>query len=136
MDLNEYIGLAIRTESSIEMVKVNTRLNHGVVGIVTEAGELIEAMQNDDMVNVKEETGDILWYLAILMDELSLNFDDLSALSTKSDDVASVNETVLRIAVEASKLLDDLKKQIYYNDDLDLTSFEKKVANIFDLTKF
>ena len=40
MNLNEYIGLSIRTESSIEMVKVNTRLNHGVVGIVTEAGEL------------------------------------------------------------------------------------------------
>jgi NTP pyrophosphatase (non-canonical NTP hydrolase) len=51
-------------------------LIHGIVGIVTEAGELAEIAYNKlnkgdafeiDVVNVKEECGDILWYMARLM---------------------------------------------------------------------
>lgn len=46
---------------------------HAVIGICTEAGELLEAMYNHkwkgeefDVVNAKEEIGDIFWYMAIL----------------------------------------------------------------------
>ena len=40
---------------------------HGVIGILTEAGELMEGLSNKpDMVNIKEEIGDIFWYVAIL----------------------------------------------------------------------
>ncbi len=45
---------------------------HGVIGIATEAGELLEAMRDAingnalDRVNVKEEIGDVKWYAAIL----------------------------------------------------------------------
>jgi len=46
---------------------------HAVIGVCTEAGELLEAMYNHkwkqkefDLVNAKEEVGDIFWYLAIL----------------------------------------------------------------------
>lgn len=46
---------------------------HAVIGICTEAGELLEAMYKSkwkqegfDLVNAKEETGDIFWYMAIL----------------------------------------------------------------------
>lgn len=45
---------------------------HGVVGLATEAGELLENMRDVlagkplDRVNVKEEVGDAKWYMAIL----------------------------------------------------------------------
>lgn len=46
---------------------------HAVIGICTEAGELLEAMYDHkwkqkefDVVNAKEEIGDIFWYMAIL----------------------------------------------------------------------
>jgi NTP pyrophosphatase (non-canonical NTP hydrolase) len=46
---------------------------HAVVGICTEAGELLEAMykhkwkqEEFDVVNAKEEIGDVFWYMAIL----------------------------------------------------------------------
>ena len=46
---------------------------HAIIGICTEAGELLEAIykhkwkgEDFDVVNAKEETGDLFWYLAIL----------------------------------------------------------------------
>ncbi len=55
---------------------------HGVVGCATEVGEMAEAVTKAydegvpvDLVNLKEEMGDILWYMAILMDALGTNFE-------------------------------------------------------------
>ena len=45
---------------------------HGVIGIATEAGELLEALLNAmngksfDAVNMAEEVGDVQWYIALL----------------------------------------------------------------------
>lgn len=45
---------------------------HGVIGLATEAGELVEALKHAlngeaiDRVNIKEEVGDAKWYMAIL----------------------------------------------------------------------
>ena len=46
---------------------------HAIIGICTEAGELLEAMykhkwkqEEFDLVNAKEEIGDVFWYMAIL----------------------------------------------------------------------
>lgn len=58
-------------------------LIHAVLGIATEAGEMLEALYNAfmtgepiDETNLKEEGGDNLWYLAILFKALKTNFDD------------------------------------------------------------
>lgn len=47
------------------------RLFHGAIGLLTEAGEILEAIQADkiDMVNIREESGDAKWYLAIIDDQ-------------------------------------------------------------------
>ena len=51
------------------------------MGCVTESGELLDALKKSmfygrelDVTNLKEEAGDILWYLAILFDELDTDF--------------------------------------------------------------
>lgn len=73
---------ALRTESSVIRQEINPRILHAAIGLVTESGELIDAIKKStfygrelDVVNVKEEAGDILWYLAILFDELGTDFE-------------------------------------------------------------
>jgi NTP pyrophosphatase (non-canonical NTP hydrolase) len=69
-------------KSEFESASVNPRLFHGVIGIATEAGELVEAMtpvvENGtnvlDVVNLDEELGDINWYEAILTDAGNLDW--------------------------------------------------------------
>lgn len=62
-----------------------TRLLHGVIGIATEAGELIEALfkvmngRPADAVNFMEEISDVNWYEAIIADTLNFEIDDANA---------------------------------------------------------
>jgi NTP pyrophosphatase (non-canonical NTP hydrolase) len=63
-------------------------LLHAAMGISTESGELLDAFKRKlfygkplDVVNVKEEIGDIMWYIAILMRELDLDFEEMLQLN-------------------------------------------------------
>jgi NTP pyrophosphatase (non-canonical NTP hydrolase) len=61
---------------------IDPRVAHGLVGIMTEASELAEAMlaglenKEIDAINIQEETIDINWYQAILHDALDLNWEE------------------------------------------------------------
>lgn len=61
------------------LTNINPRLLHGIIGIATESGELIEALTKYitegelDDVNLQEELGDCRWYDAILHDVLNLS---------------------------------------------------------------
>lgn len=59
-----------------------TNIIHAIIGIFTEAGEMLEALREAinlgkpiDSVNAKEETGDLFWYVAILARECGFTFD-------------------------------------------------------------
>lgn len=83
----EYIQKALRTESPYRFEAtgdVTPRLEHGVMGAVTEAGELMDAIKKSkmygrslDRVNLVEEMGDVMWYFAILADELGVSFEEI-----------------------------------------------------------
>jgi NTP pyrophosphatase (non-canonical NTP hydrolase) len=56
---------------------------HGVIGLATEAGELLEAVfkamnkgQQLDLVNMKEEVGDGKWYMAVLANACGFTWGD------------------------------------------------------------
>jgi NTP pyrophosphatase (non-canonical NTP hydrolase) len=78
-----------------EPIDTNPRVLHGIVGIATESGELLEALLNTkgfkgiaggdlDSVNVLEEIGDICWYISILLDELDSDWETvMSTVITK-----------------------------------------------------
>jgi NTP pyrophosphatase (non-canonical NTP hydrolase) len=60
------------------------KLLHGAIGLATETGELMQAVlaakcegKELDVVNVKEELGDLMWYLAIFLRELNLDLHDV-----------------------------------------------------------
>lgn len=83
MTNQEYIWGAIRTESPNLTVQ-NRRLTHGIMGCSTEAGEMMDNLKramfygNDlDIPNLKEEIGDMFWYLALLCNELGVSFEHM-----------------------------------------------------------
>src|SRR5687768_12645927 len=57
---------------------INIRLLHAAIGIFTESGEMLSALLSQlegeefDVVNVAEEIGDVDWYKAIAIDEISI----------------------------------------------------------------
>ncbi len=64
--------------------KLNGNIVHAIYGLCTEAGEISEAFLKAaktgsfDEVNLKEEAGDLLWYLAMLFRELNTDFEQVA----------------------------------------------------------
>lgn len=88
MEANNYQNLALRTESSRAPLNLSyslkyCRLLHAAIGLCTEAGEFIDPIKKNmfyekilDEVNLKEEIGDLLWYIAIACDALETTIED------------------------------------------------------------
>lgn len=62
--------------------KIPVDILHAILGIVTEGTELLEALQKTvdngedlDLVNIKEELGDLFWYQALLANALDTTFE-------------------------------------------------------------
>ncbi len=85
--MKDYIEKAKRTDLENYgpehlYMKGKERLLHAGIGIATESGEFLDALKKSifygkelDKVNLKEELGDLLWYIAIAMDELGTDFE-------------------------------------------------------------
>lgn len=62
---------------------INTRVVHGIVGLVTESAELADALiqyldtGTIDTVNLVEECGDVLWYQSVIQDDLNISTETL-----------------------------------------------------------
>lgn len=83
LTLVTYQQECIKTESIVGSLwdssdrRINARLLHAAMGLVTEAAEILDHMKkyifygrNLDETNLLEEGGDIEWYMSILLDEL------------------------------------------------------------------
>jgi NTP pyrophosphatase (non-canonical NTP hydrolase) len=89
MQPGEYIKAVLQTEScDYGAIRIRTslqiRLLHALLGINTENGELQDQLKKHlfynkplDLTNLKEELGDLLWYVALAMDELGFTFEDV-----------------------------------------------------------
>lgn len=74
----QYLQEARRTLSTNEDI-----LGHMVIGLSTEAGELLDAYKKHkfygrdlDEQNIKEEIGDLMWYLIQLCEEVGYSLDE------------------------------------------------------------
>jgi NTP pyrophosphatase (non-canonical NTP hydrolase) len=63
-------------------------LLHAAIGISTESGEILDVMKKHlmygkdiDRVNIAEEVGDVLWYVAIILRSLDLSFEDVMEMN-------------------------------------------------------
>jgi len=118
MNWNEYKELSEKTLSTEFHVGLKTEnLLHAVMGILTELEELIINHDEEyDAANVLEEVGDITWYLAIIGREYNIDWDPNEpsqfVTTSKSDSIMNMIKSGLR-------MLDVLKKKIYYNREID-----------------
>lgn len=80
MEINQYLKDSERTlktfENGMSLTNSQADVLHAAMGLTTESGELMDAVKkhliygaNIDVVNVKEELGDLMWYIAILLRE-------------------------------------------------------------------
>lgn len=88
MTPSEYIEKARRTETKEYRFNatgdVTPQIEHAVMGLVTEAAECMDAIKKSkiygkplDKINLIEEAGDIMWYLAILAHDLDVSFETI-----------------------------------------------------------
>jgi NTP pyrophosphatase (non-canonical NTP hydrolase) len=79
----DYIEAAGRTKSEL-CGPVEPDTLHAIVGIASEAGEMLDALkkhifynQQMDSINLAEELGDLMWYMALLCRRYGWTFEEI-----------------------------------------------------------
>jgi NTP pyrophosphatase (non-canonical NTP hydrolase) len=130
-DINDrYCALAARTESrdyfhSIAPRQLSQleRTEHAAYGLCTEAGELLDQLKKHifygkdlDEVNLMEELGDILWYVALLCNARDWRLTEvmqanINKLTTRYPDKFNANQAIVRdLEAERAQLEEDQRK--------------------------
>lgn len=127
MTPSEYTQLALKTEKTPLYINAPggvpshslSRIDHAIKGLVTEAGELEDVLKKQfiygkaiDRVNLVEEAGDILWYLALLLRTLESSFEEameknVAKLKKRFPEGFSEERALNRDLVEERKVLED-----------------------------
>ena len=102
MNIKEYQQLALRTEARNPEHTQADRWNHGVLGFITEYDEFYNTRSH---VEIVEEFGDLMWYIALLADVANV---DLSIIEQPLVLTGWVNTW-------AAKCADIGKRWKYYN---------------------
>jgi NTP pyrophosphatase (non-canonical NTP hydrolase) len=88
MDIKEYKDKALRTDYAdyrdFHTGDVSARLDYASMGLVTESAKVLDIIKKSkkslaalDKDKLKEELGDLLWYMNLTLDELNISFDEL-----------------------------------------------------------
>ena len=97
---------------------VDRRLLHGIIGVSTEAGELLDIIKKAlfygkpiDLINVKEECGDLLWYISLIIkavdgDYESIMSTNIKKLQTRYPEKFNTEKALNRNLVEERKILE------------------------------
>ena len=144
MTFKQYTAGALRTESTlcplapeVEDRGLSNRLYHAILGLCTEMHEVYDAIELKDPntwdnVNLLEEWGDSMWYLAIAADELKITkqINDFKVESV--DQVTLCNPMSKYIFIKSLRqlqagLLDTCKKVMFYGKQLDLEVVKENI---------
>lgn len=92
---------------------------HGLMGLCTESAEALDMMKKHvyygkqfDLVNLKEEIGDVLWYCSIILNEIDVSYEEIMQ--------ANINKLRARYGDKFSE-----DKAITRNIDQELEALEK-----------
>lgn len=142
MNLTEYVPLAIRTEKPLPQL---SRMVHGCLGLITEIGEVTTEIKRmviyqkpfdvERKVHILEEAGDVMWYIAIVLDTIKFPLDQFEAapiyeLPDSSEGV--FDATALMLAVHCGKICEATAMLQMAKDgaDLDVTTLIASIAMV------
>lgn len=121
-----YQAKCLTTEST-EWHEPNQGLLHAALGLMTETVELLDFKNHQ---NFLEELGDICWYVAVGANHLELTIGDLQDMSPRNR--ADDEDLIRGLVMDASVIVDQLKKSIFYGRALDRTRVATLLAEILD----
>jgi NTP pyrophosphatase (non-canonical NTP hydrolase) len=129
----EYLTLSEKTLSRQFHCEEKEQLYlHAVIGSLTEIEELLDNYENEmDPINLIEEIGDVFWYLSILFRELNLDISDNQ--TTIEESIDTPFKTILAFLKENLKMLDSLKKKLYYNKEINIIDFITSTFRLYTL---
>lgn len=142
MFFKEYIEQAVKTESN-DFDVVGGRLNnkhvvrllHAGLGMATEASELFKAIYKQDIINVREEIGDLFWYIAIAHDASSDYFHYRNYTYLPFEDWwvgLSYYAMEHRLLCSIGEFVDAIKKNIFYGKALEKKEVLSTLQDIFN----
>lgn len=110
MNLEQYFLESARTSSVSSDHK--HQVLHGAMGICTEVIEFHKSFEEGDEKNVRQEIGDIFWYVAETCRGIGITMNDLDFnLEVSMNSVDTLVE-------KAGDLLDQAKRIIFYHTDI------------------
>lgn len=85
----DYTHVVDRLENELRREKGDLmRLLHAGIGMSGEAGEIIDSLKKSiiygrpiDLTNLKEECGDVLWYMAIMLHAIGSSFEEVMEMN-------------------------------------------------------
>lgn len=114
----------------VSLTAFSTDLWHGATGVAGESGELLEALvlgigneYKFDRVNLREELGDLYFYMEQIVQRSGVVIDWDSADSIARQAIISPDRILhvgADIAIHGAQVLDTIKKVALYNKGLDL----------------
>lgn len=120
MNLEMYQRDALRTCASLGSEKLD--LAHMVLGIHSEYNEFLDALQNQDKVNVSEELADMVWYMANYC-----TFRGYALASFASSDTSNSDGELPYLTAQ---LQDLVKKFVAYNKPIDPTEEHRLLRSL------
>lgn len=119
------------------------RLLHAGLGLSSELTELADAIEDPkdgavDWVNVYEESGDLAWYVAVAVNTLGFDHDEISSHEADASDHVSVlvhsmvgiRGVLLAITWGVGNYNDLLKKHIFYGRELNTEKIKETLQQI------
>ena len=89
LTLSEY-SKAVDGFCSNSYAEIDRKLLHGIIGCVTEAGELLDAIKKSmfygkeiDRINIIEELGDLCWYLQLTCNAMDVSMEEVMSINVK-----------------------------------------------------
>lgn len=87
MDNKTYLELSDRTCKHVTLMTMDAKkydLMHATLGIAGESGEIVDAVKKSviygkplDVANMREEIGDIMWYIALACRTLDFDLNEI-----------------------------------------------------------
>lgn len=123
--LDNYQELAHRTQKMMPDTIQDTV--HMTLGVIGEYGELQKAIANKDNKNIREEVGDITWYVANDCNNHGLSFKEIT---TDAWNTMSEQETFDAADYDVFGYVDFVKKVYVYGAELNTKLLRRYLVNI------